>query len=118
MPDFPTLRTGAVIQYPAHRQFSFVTQVQRFLDGSEQRFRKWSGTQRRWIIRLNLLTDEELSSLRDFFRGRSGQAQSFRFVDPWDGLVYENCTLDSDSFEVVLRGEGRGDVDLVVRETR
>ena len=118
MPDFPQLRTGVVMQYPARRQFSFVTTVLRFIDGTEQRFRWWPSVTRQWIVRLDLLTEGELSNLRDFHRSRSGQAQSFRFIDPWDGAQYENCTFDSDDFEAVLRGDDRGDLSLVVRESR
>ena len=118
MPDFPQLRTGVVIQYPARRHFSFVTRVLRFIDGTEQRFRLWPSVLRQWIIRLDLLTGDELSNLRDFHRGRSGQAQTFRFIDPWDGTEYENCTFDGDDFEAALRGEDRGDLSLVVREFR
>jgi len=32
---FPTLKTGAVVQYPAKRVLRFNTQALRFLDGSE-----------------------------------------------------------------------------------
>lgn len=118
MPDFPLLRTNAVAQYPARRELSFVTQVLQFLDGSEQRIRMWPGALRQWRISLSLLTEGELSAFREFFRGRAGQAQSFRFVDPWDGIEYQNCTLDHDDFDTMLRGEGRGDLNLVVRESR
>lgn len=118
MPDFPQLRTGAVIQYPARRHFSFATRVLRFIDGTEQRFRLWPSVLHQWVIRLDLLTEEELGNLRDFHRSRAGQAQNFRFVDPWNEVEYVNCTFDGDDFEAVLRGEGRGDLSLVVRESR
>lgn len=36
---FPTLKTGATLQYPAQRATAFSTDVVRFVDGSEQRFR-------------------------------------------------------------------------------
>jgi hypothetical protein len=118
MPDFPQLKTGAVTQYPARRQFSFATRILRFVDGTEQRFRLWPAVLRSWVIRVDLLTEEELGSLRDFYRNRAGEAQSFRFVDPWDGAEYDQCTLDGAGFEATLRGEGQGDLTLVVRESR
>ncbi len=118
MPDFPQLRTGTVIQYPARRQSTFATRVYKFVDGTEQRFRLWPSPLRRWIIRLELLTEDELNELREFYRNRAGEAQSFRFVDPWDSAEYPNCTLDGPDFEAILRAEGRGDVTLVVRESR
>ncbi|MBY0506334.1 MAG: DUF2460 domain-containing protein [Bryobacteraceae bacterium] len=106
------------MQYPAQRVLTYSTQVLRFMDGSEQRFRTWAGALREWSIRLDLLSEDELSTFRDFFRDRAGRAQSFRFIDPWDGAEYPKCTLDEDDFEAVLRGEGRGDLSLTVRESR
>jgi len=118
MPTFPQLRTQAVVQYPARRQMTFSTQVLEFLDGSEQRFRQWPGALRQWMIRLDLLTEEEISAFRQFFRSQGGQAQAFRFVDPWDGTDYPNCTIEGDALEVFLRAEGRGNLSLIVKECR
>ncbi len=118
MPDFPLLSTGAVMQYPARRTASFVTRVVRFLDGSEQRFKVWPAPLLSWVIRLDLLTEEELNALREFFRERTGRAQDFRFVDPWDESVHEHCTFDSDQFEVTLLGEGNGESKFVIRQSR
>ena len=39
MSAFPKLKTGAVAQYPASRALSQATEVVRFLDGTEQRYR-------------------------------------------------------------------------------
>ena len=118
MLDFPKLSTNVVTQYPAKRHLTFVTQILQFLDGSEQRFRLWPSPLRLWSIRLDLLTEHELNTFRDFFRSRAGEAQSFRFVDPWDGVEYANCRLEGDYFEAVLRGEEQGAVSLLVRESR
>ena len=38
MSEFPPLKTGAVMQYPAQKEARFSTTVVRFTDGSEQRF--------------------------------------------------------------------------------
>ncbi len=42
MNEFPKLKTGAVLQYPAAKRLECLTQVTRFLDGSEQRFRDFA----------------------------------------------------------------------------
>src|ERR1700681_1580372 len=96
MASFPALKTGAVAQYPCDRTRQFSTQVYRFLDGSEQRFPAYPAALRRWTIRLDLLDEAELETLREFFMSETGCAGSFIFTDPWDGTVHPNCSFDVD----------------------
>ncbi len=118
MTMFPTLKTGAVIQYPGKRTLQFNTQVIRFLDGTEQRFREDASQLHRWTIQLDLLDEAELASLDQFFVTSQGRFGSFSFTDPWDGTVYPNCSLLGDTFEFQLRGEMRGKTTLTVCENR
>lgn len=117
MSAFPTLKTGAVMQYPASRSVECATQVFRFVDGSEQRFRERLAA-KRWVIRLERLDEEELQRLEEFFGAVQGRAGSFSFVDPWDDVTYDDCSLEGDELAVELSGEMRGQTVLVVRENR
>jgi hypothetical protein len=49
---FPTLKTGAVAQYPATDSNQFASFVVRFLDGSDQRHRQFPAPLRTWVIKL------------------------------------------------------------------
>jgi hypothetical protein len=118
MSDFPTLKTGAVLQYPAQKAVRFSTGVVRFADGSEQRFRNYQTPLRRWLIRLDLLDETELHVLREFFRAQSGAFETFAFTDPWDGARYTSCSLENDELAEVLSGEVRGKTALTVRQNR
>jgi hypothetical protein len=118
MGAFPKLKTGAVMQYPASRSVEYATQVYRFVDGSEQRYRERGAGARRWEIRLERLDEEELQSLQEFFGSVEGRAGSFAFTDPWDGVTYEDCSLENDEMMVEVSGEMRGQTVLVVRENR
>jgi phage-related protein len=118
MSDFPTLKTGAVLQYPAQKAIRFSTQVLRFADGAEQRFREYQGALRRWTIRLDLLDGAELHVLREFFRSQGGAAESFAFTDPWDGTRYQNCSLETEDMAEELADELKGKTALTVRENR
>jgi phage-related protein len=118
MTDFPVLKTGAVLQYPAERSVRFSTQVVRFVDGAEQRYRGFGRPLRRWQIRLDLLDESEMTRLREFFREQRGAAGSFRFSDPWDGTDYADCSLENDEMIEELLGEMRGRTTLMVRENR
>ncbi|MCZ2076795.1 MAG: DUF2460 domain-containing protein [Bryobacteraceae bacterium] len=118
MAEFPKLRTGAVMQYPAGRSAEYSTRVLRFLDGSEQRFRFYPGAMRKWIIRLDHLEDPEIKALADFFRARQGSLDQFQFTDPTDDTQYENCSLEDDGFEIDASAEGRSGTVLVIRQNR
>ena len=118
MSDFPILKTGAVMQYPAMKENRFATQVVRFVDGSEQRFRDFGASLHRWIVRLDALDETELAAMGNFFRTQRGAAGTFSFTDPWDGTAYDKCSLDSDEMTEEFTAEGRSRTTLVIRETR
>jgi hypothetical protein len=118
MSDFPTLRTGAILQYPAARVTRFAAVVLRFTDGAEQRFRDYQAPLRRWLIRLDLLDESELHMLREFFREQSGAAGTFTFTDPRDSTLYVNCSFESDEMTEELLDEAKGKTDLTIQENR
>jgi hypothetical protein len=113
---FPSLKTGAVAQYPSDRQQNFSTQVFRFLDGSEQRFPGYGSTLRRWVIRLDLLDESELTNLEQFFESEAGRAGTFTFTDPFDGTVYSSCSFDADTLALQFNGPQDGKTTVTVRE--
>jgi hypothetical protein len=113
---FPTLKTGAVMQYPASRTLQFNTDAIRYLDGAEQRFRDDAAVLHQWTIPLDLLDEAELAAFDAFFLSNQGRFGSFSFTDPWDGTVYPNCSLAADTFAFQLRGEMRGKTTLTVYE--
>jgi hypothetical protein len=114
MSTFPTLKTGAVMQYPAQRGLQFSTTALQFVDGSEQRFCNYQAVLHSWVIQLSLLDQSELQALREFFRGLAGPAGDFAFTDPLSGTNYSSCSLASDSMAAVLMGEWNGATSLTV----
>jgi phage-related protein len=118
MSAFPTLKTGAVTQYPSHRGVQFSTVALQFIDGSEQRFRGYQAALHQWAIQLNLLDQREMQQLQEFFRSLSGRAEDFSFTDPWDGATYTSCSLLSDDITTLLTGEWNGNTGLTVQENR
>jgi hypothetical protein len=118
MSNFPLLKTGAVLQYPATRHIQNSTCVLRFVDGTEQRFREYQSPIRRWTVRLDLLDETEMAAMEEFLTSQQGQSGCFSFTDPWDGTVYANCSLESDVIPLEFGGLFRGRTTLVVKENR
>jgi hypothetical protein len=118
MADFPTLKTGAVVQYPAERSLGYSTDVLSFIDGSEQRFRSYGAPLKRWIVRLELLDEAEMKQLEKFFEASQGSLGGFQFTDPWDGTVHSDCSLGEDEMTIEFSAEQQGKTVLVIRENR
>jgi phage-related protein len=118
MSTFPTMKSGAVMQYPAQRGVEFSTVALQFVDGSEQRFRSYQAPLHRWVIQLSLLDQSELHQFQEFFRSVAGRAENFTFTDPTDGTIYPTCSLSSDAMTALLAGEWNGETSLTVLENR
>jgi hypothetical protein len=116
MSDFPLLKTGAVLQYPAQHAAEYSTTVLRFVDGSEQRVGNYKTPIHHWIVRLGLLDESELHAFREFFRGLSGAAQNFSFTDPWDGTIYPSCSLEDSELAEQLVGPSNATTSLRIVE--
>lgn len=115
MAEFPTLSTGAVAQYPSAASVRYSTEVLRFVDGTEQRWPQAGAAVRTWTIHLSRVTEEEMAAIEEFFVSQQGRFGSFAFRDPFDGVVYGNCSFDADSLRSVLFDEESATSTLVVR---
>ena len=118
MVDFPSLKTGAITQYPSERRTGYSTTVLRFVDGSEQRWREQGSPARRWVLRLSSLDEMEAAVLAGFFDAQGGRAGHFSFQDPWDASVYADCSFEQDTLPVDISGEGLAAAVLTIRENK
>jgi hypothetical protein len=111
---FPTLKTGAVAQYPLERTVQFSTEAVRFLDGSEQRFRLYGKGLRRWLVKLDLLDEQELDTVISFIDQQEGG--SFEFTDPVFGSTVPKCIIAGEVFEATITGEMNGQATVWIEE--
>lgn len=114
MNAFPTLRTGAVAQYPLDRAVRFQTQAVRFMDGSRQRFRLYGNGLRRWKISLNLLDELELAAVASFME-QQGTAV-FPFTDPVTGDAVASCIVSGQSFGAGAADEMKANAMVEIEE--
>ncbi len=113
---FPTLRTGAIAQYPLARELRQAAETVTFLDGSAQAYRLQAAPLHRWTLKLDLLDDRELSTLRAFFEQQKARWGTFSFTDPWTNVTYPQCSFERDTFPQQQRAENRNSVVLTIRE--
>lgn len=118
MASFPNLKTGAPAQYPLLRVSSWKTQIARFVDGSEQRYRDVEQPLKRWVVSLELLDEREARELAEFVEAVRGGQGSFSFTDPVDGTVYPDCSLELDEVEFGWDGNDAVRVRLTIRENK
>lgn len=117
-PVFPEIGCGAVAQYPASFEVAHAVRVQRSVDGTEQRFLRSGQSWRRWLIRLQRLTEEDAGKLREFFASVQGRATAFRFRDPWTMQWHEPCWFESDILSLDQLGDDQlqGELTIATKE--
>jgi len=113
MTSFPTLKTGAVTQYPFDRAVGFQIQAVRFLDGSSQRFRIRTPL-RKWTLNLDLLDEDEMIALVAFFEAQG--TAPFAFTDPVSGDTALACVLSANSLTVAMIAEHRAQATVLIEE--
>ena len=113
MATFPTLKTGAVAQYPLTSGYRFATQQVRFLDGSRHVFPLQKAL-RRWIIQFDQIDPEEFSVVAAFVEATLGQ--TFSFTDPGSGIVAPKCMLQGSAVEFQTLDEFRSKLQITVEE--
>lgn len=116
MAQFPSLKTGAAAQYPAVRAVSRPVSITRYIDGSEQRFRR-KRQERRWVLRLEDLEEGELAAVEGFYLDHQGEGLTFDFVDPFRGEVVTGCRFGEAPFEQTFEDSRRGRATITVVES-
>jgi hypothetical protein len=117
VPNFPTLSSGAVTQYPSALTTGQAAQVIRFLDGSDQRYLAQGKMLRSWEIRLNLLNEMEIQLIEAFFTSQQGDYSPFIFPDPFTGSNVPNCRLGAAGFASEYLGIDANSTSFWVLET-
>ena len=115
MPTLPLLKSGQTAQYPLRRTLKQSVETVTFLDGSEQRCAA-SPALHEWTLQLGLIDEQELNALETFLEQQQGETGQFVFVDPADGVQYNNCSLAIEVLSETFQGPGRVMTTVVIRE--
>ncbi|HEY3840016.1 MAG TPA: DUF2460 domain-containing protein [Bryobacteraceae bacterium] len=86
-----------------------------FVDGSEQRCAS-SRALHEWTIRYICLDEQEMEALHIFAEQAQGQAGTFSFTDPQDGVQYPSCSLALQVLDETFAEPGRINAIVVIRE--
>jgi hypothetical protein len=114
MATFPTLKTGAVAQYPLDLSVRFHTQAVRFMDGSQQRYRIYGAGLRKWSVKLAQLDEQELGSLIAFAEQQRGTP--FAFTDPVTGANVASCIISGQRFDAAMTDEMSAQATVLIEE--
>ncbi len=114
MASFPTLKTGAVAQYPLQSGTRYVSQSVQFMDGSRQLYKIQGRALRRWSIQLNALDEGEMAAVIAFVEQQS--LSTFSFTDPVTGQTAATCILSGGYMKAAMTAEENGQASLVVEE--
>ena len=114
MASFPTLKTGAVAQYPLQTGSRYASQAVQFLDGSRQSYRIQGPALRRWSIQLNGLDEGELADVIAFVEQQC--LAPFPFTDPVSGQTASRCIIAGQKMDAVMKQEENGQATLVIEE--
>lgn len=115
MPNFPTLKTGAITQYPATVTTTFGrTSVVEFLDGTSQRYSVGAAPLRQWHLRADLLDARENALLADFLS--ANVESTFTFTDPFSGTTVSRCVLHGPEIQSTISGELNNQTTFVIEE--
>src|SRR5580700_3249140 len=114
MATFPTLKTGAIAQYPLPVSTRFATQTVQFLNGTQQTFKLYPGCLRRWSLQLDALDEQELDLFVSFVEAQGGAP--FSFTDPVSGQSINNCIISGDQAGAGMTQEIDGQAQFVIEE--
>ena len=114
MATFPTLKTGAVAQYPLSVNTRYSTQAVQFLDGSRQTFKLYPAGLRRWTLQLDGLDEQEMDLFISFVEAQGGAP--FTFTDPVSGAAVANCVISADQMTAGMTQEASGQTQCVIEE--
>jgi hypothetical protein len=114
MASFPTLKTGAVAQYPLQTGLRYASGVVQFLDGSRQSYRIQGPALRRWSIQLNGLDEGELADVTAFVEQQC--LAPFTFTDPVTGQTAARCIIAGQRMDAAMMQEENGQATLIIEE--
>ena len=114
MPTFPSLKTGAVAQYPLKVLEAFRTEEIGFLDGSSHRYSTGGTPLRNWFVSFERLDPRETDVVLGFLAKHG--AEVFSFVDPLTGATIPSCTVRGFEFINTTTDELNDEVSVVIEE--
>ena len=121
MKVYGSLASQAIAKYPTAIQYGYVTRVVQFLGDQEQRFLV-RGELFAAILKFTGMNGYDTSVLRTFFRSMAGMASSVDLTHTFsitlDGVTYNYCVFDQDSFEPETDQRELASFQLAIKQVR
>jgi hypothetical protein len=84
---FPQLVTGSISQFPGRKRILQRTVVNRTPGNGVVKMADPEGSEKRWDLRYDGITDDEFLALYDLFHACEGRLRNFVFPDPFGNLL-------------------------------
>jgi hypothetical protein len=111
---FPQIMTGVTTQLPWTTISKFIVSRVEMDAGPRYGYYYSANAQNAWELSFSVLTDGELTTLRNFWNSMRGGWDTFSFTDPDTGTTHANCRFDGDTFDLTRNGPNEYSLRLVI----
>jgi len=118
MEDFPSLISGAQIQYPVRRNWGAQTKKAAFWGGGSQTYLITKASPLSWSLKYIGLTEVEASRFSQFCDKHVATQEYFTFRDPVSDLMHESCMVVPESVVVEARGVNRYEFTVTIAQVQ
>lgn len=114
---YPTLSSGAKVQYPFQSNPSYLTTVNDMPHGKRYAYYWRSTPLYTWQLQYSVITDAEAAILLDFFISAGGMYHAFSFTDPETLVTHAKCRFGMQSLTRGYDSPGVGSMTILIEET-
>jgi hypothetical protein len=123
--SYPTFSWGGSVQLPFEQLSNYMTGVVDQPSGPRYAY-SWygagltnfpTGFLRTWKLSYPLLSDADVATLENFFRGCQGRYLSFSFTDPVDSTTYTHVRFNQDDLQIKYLTKNQSTTEVTLLQT-
>lgn len=116
MPEFPGLKSGALVQYPVRRVQEPIGVDIAFWGGGSQTYRRKKAEARVWTMKYAGLAEDEAAELIRFCEFHIESGEPFSFRDPVTNEMQHGCVVDAASMKASALGVNAYEFEVAISQ--